>query len=117
MADALSVSRVVDLPWGGMVGITGPTVSAIAGFFGNLDEEENAQLEALPQPLPLPAPLPAPLPETEPEPEPEPEPPSGPMAKFDEAAVLAWLGTVPGLRAAQRAAAAQIMAEVRKTPS
>jgi hypothetical protein len=33
------------------------------------------------------------------------------MAAFDEAAVLAWLGTVPGLTAAQRAAAAQIMAE------
>jgi hypothetical protein len=51
--------------------------------------------------------------ETEPEPEPEPEPdepeaeaPSVPMAEFDEAAVLVWLGTVPGLMAAQ----------VRKTP-
>jgi hypothetical protein len=33
------------------------------------------------------------------------------MAAFDEAAVLAWLGTVPGLTAVQRAAAAQIMAE------
>jgi hypothetical protein len=33
------------------------------------------------------------------------------MAAFDEAAVLAWLGTTPGLAAAQRAAAAGIMAE------
>ena len=102
MADALALSRVADL---GEVGITGPAAVAIAAFFGNLDEEENVELEALPQPLPLPAPLP------EPEPEPEPEPPSGPMAGFDEAAVLAWLGTVPGLTATQRSAAAQIMAE------
>ena len=100
MADALALSRVADL---GEVGITGPAAVAIAAFFGNLDEEENVELEALPQPLPLPAPLP--------EPEPEPEPPSGPMAGFDEAAVLAWLGTVPGLTAAQRVAAAEIMAE------
>jgi hypothetical protein len=33
------------------------------------------------------------------------------MAEFDEAAVLAWLGTVPGLTAAQRAATAEKMAE------
>jgi hypothetical protein len=33
------------------------------------------------------------------------------MVEFDEAAVLAWLGTVPGLTAAQRAAAAEMMAE------
>ena len=102
MADALALSRVADL---GEVGITGPAAVAIAAFFGNLDEEENMELEALPQPLPLPAPL------LEPEPEPEPEPPSGPMAGFDEAAVLAWLGSVPGLTAAQRAAAAEEMAE------
>jgi colicin import membrane protein len=102
VADTLALSRVADL---GEAGITGPAAVAIAGFFGNLDEEENVELEALPQPLPLPAPLP------EPEPEPEPEPPSGPMAAFDEAAVLAWLGSVPGLTVAQRAAAAQIMAE------
>jgi hypothetical protein len=106
VADALALCRVVDL---GEVGITGPAASAIAAFFGNLDEEENVVL-ALPQPLPLL--LPAPSPETELElDEPEPEPPSGPMAAFDEAAVLAWLGTVPGLTAAQRSAAAQIMAE------
>ena len=67
MADALALSRAVDL---GDIGITGPAASAIAGFFGNLDEEENVELEALPQPLPLPAPLP----ETEPDLEPEPEP-------------------------------------------
>ena len=110
MADALALSTVADL---GGVGITGPAASAIAGFFGNLDEEENMGLEALPQPLPLP--LPAPLPETdpdlEPEPEPEPEPPSGSMAEFDEAAVLAWLGTVPGLTPAQLAAVKDIMAD------
>jgi hypothetical protein len=33
------------------------------------------------------------------------------MAAFDEAVVLAWLATVPGLTAAQRAAAAEMMAE------
>ena len=109
MADALALSRVADL---GEVGITGPAAVAIAAFFGNLDEEENVELEALPLPLSLPAPLPEPEPEPElDEPEPEPEPPSGPMAGFDEAAVLAWLGTVPGLTAAQRAAAAEEMAE------
>jgi hypothetical protein len=97
----MALSRVVDL---GEVGITGPAAVAIAAYFGNLDEEENVELEALPNaPLPLPAPLP--------EPEPEPEPPSGPMAGFDEAAVLAWLGAVPGLTAAQRAAAAGEMVE------
>jgi hypothetical protein len=46
-----------------------------------------------------------------PEPEPEPEPPSGPMAEFDEAAVLAWLATVPGLTAAQLVAAAEMLVE------
>ena len=39
-----------------------------------------------------------------------PEPPSGPMAGFDEAAVLAWLGSVPGLTAEQRAAGDERMA-------
>jgi hypothetical protein len=43
--------------------------------------------------------------------EPESEPPSGPMAAFDEAAVLAWVGSVRGLTAAQRAAARERMAE------
>jgi hypothetical protein len=33
------------------------------------------------------------------------------MAEFDEAAVLAWLATVPGLTAAQRATVAEMMAE------
>jgi hypothetical protein len=108
VADALSLSRVADL---GEVGITGPAASAIAGFFGNLDEEENAEQEALLQPLPLPLPAPLPEPEPEPELEPEPEPPFVLMAEFDEAAVLAWLGTVPGLTAAQRAAAVAVMAE------
>jgi hypothetical protein len=108
VADALRLSTVADLE---AVGITGPAACAIAAFFGNLDEEDNLELE------PLPLPLPDPLPEaktepTEPEPnEPEPEPPSGPMAGFDEAAVLAWLGSVPGLTPAQLAAAAAEMAE------
>jgi hypothetical protein len=31
--------------------------------------------------------------------------PDGPMAEFDEAAVLAWVDVVPGLTVAQRAAA------------
>ena len=48
----------------------------------------------------------------EPEPEaPEPEAPAGPMAEFDEAAVLAWLGSVPGLTAPQRAAVNEMMAD------
>jgi hypothetical protein len=47
-----------------------------------------------------------------PEPEaPEPEAPAGPMAEFDEAAVLAWLGSVPGLTAPQRAAVNEMMAD------
>jgi hypothetical protein len=116
VADALSLSTVVDL---GGIGITGPAASAIAAFFGNLDEEANVELEALPQPLPLPLPLPASLPETdpdpdpdlEPEPEPEPELPSGSMAEFHEAAVLAWLRMVPGLTPAQLAAVNDIMAD------
>ena len=63
----------------------------------------------MPEPEPLPLPEPDKL---EPdEPEPEPEPPPGPMAEFDEAAVLVWLGTVPGVTAAQRAAAAEMLAE------
>ena len=37
--------------------------------------------------------------------------PSGPMAEFDEAAVLAWFAAVPGLTAAQRAAVAAKIAE------
>ena len=51
--------------------------------------------------------------ETKPQlkPEPESEPPLGPMAEFDEAAVLAWLDSVPGLTAAQRAAARALMEE------
>ena len=35
----------------------------------------------------------------------------GPMAEFDEAAVQAWLAVVPGLAAAERAAASARMAE------
>jgi hypothetical protein len=51
-----------------------------------------------------------PVAETEPEPKPEKEKDvveaqAGPMAAFDEVAVLAWLAAVSGLTAAQRAAA------------
>jgi hypothetical protein len=119
VADALALSRVADL---GEVGITGPAALTIAGFFGNLDDmEENLELELELEldPVPVPVLLPQPEPEAEPEPEPEPaagsepdephpdelepelEAPSVPMAEFDEAAVLAWLYTVPGLTAAQ----------------
>ena len=110
-ADALALSEVVDLE---EIGLPLAAAVTIAGYFGKVDArsvEPEPELELEPKPeLEL-------EPEMEPEPELEPQPPSGPMAEFDEAAVLAWLGTVPGLRAAQRAAAAQIMAEVRKTPS
>jgi hypothetical protein len=102
VSDALALSTVADLE---DIGISGPAASAIAAFFGNFDEEENLELEALPQLLALPAPLP------EPELEPEPEPPPGPMVGFDEVAVQAWNGTEPGLTSAQRVAAAEEMAE------
>jgi ankyrin repeat protein len=104
------------------VGITGPAAVSITEEmasrlpkvpgFGNLDDEES--LEPEPDPLPELEPH---EPELEPEleselePELELEPPSGSMAAFDEAAVLAWLGTVPGLTPAQRSAAAEEMAE------
>jgi hypothetical protein len=114
VADALALSRAADL---GEVGITGPAASAITAFFGNLDGEQNVELEALPQPVPeLPVSVPVPVPQPEPdrdepEPEPEPEAPRGPMAEFDEAAVLVWLSRVPGLTAAQLADVSDIMAE------
>ena len=41
----------------------------------------------------------------------EPELPPGPMTEFGEAAVLAWIAGVPGLTAAQRAAALERMEE------
>jgi hypothetical protein len=40
----------------------------------------------------------------EPAPPPEPEPMAGPMTGFDEAAVLHWVGAIPGLSLAQREA-------------
>jgi hypothetical protein len=91
VADALALSTLAYLEDGG---ITRAAAVSIAASFGSLGDEENLE----PKPL------------VEPELH-EPEPPSGPMAGFDEEAVLAWLGTVPGLTAAQRAAAAHIMAE------
>ena len=106
MADALALSRAADL---GEVGITGPAASAITAFFGNLDGEQNVELKALPQPVPE---LPVPVPEPErDEPKPEPEAPRGPMAEFDEAAVLVWLSRVPGLTAAQLADVNDIMVD------
>jgi hypothetical protein len=82
------------------VGITAAAAVSIAGCFGNLDDDENLEQEPAQEPV------------AEPEPdEPEPEPPPGLMASFDEAAVLAWLGTVPGLTAAERAAAVEMIAE------
>ena len=80
----------------------GPPAISIAAFFGNLDDEASLEAEPLPEPGPQGSEL---------EMEPEPEPPSGPMASFDEAVVLAWLGTVPGLTAAQLTAARARMAE------
>jgi hypothetical protein len=91
-ADALALSTVADLE---EVGITGAASVSIAGYFGNLDDEENLEPEPEPESLI----------------EPPVELPSGPMTAFDEAAVLAWLGTVPGLTVAERAAAHGEMAE------
>ena len=76
-----------------------------------MEPEPESEPEPEPEPELEPEPEPEPELEQEPEPELEPEPPSGPMAEFDEAAVLAWLGSVPGLTAAQRVAAAAEMAE------
>ena len=96
-ADALAISQMVDLVEIGLPPDAGTTV---AGYFGNSNTVESE-------------------PELEPEPErkepeleePEPESPPGPMAEFDEAAVLAWVAGVPGLTAAQRAAALERMEE------
>ena len=97
MADTLALSTVSDLE---EVGITGAAAVSIAGCFGNLGDDENLEQEPAQEPL------------AEPErDEPELEPPSGLMASFDEAAVLAWLGTVPGLTTVERAAAAEMIAE------
>jgi hypothetical protein len=45
------------------------------------------------------------------EPATEPGAPSGPMVEFDEADVLAWLGSVPGLTVAHRVVVAEMMVE------
>jgi hypothetical protein len=111
VADALALSTVADLE---EVGITGAAAVSIAGFFGNLDDVESVEPdpEPEPQPQPQPQPLSEPEPdELEPAAEPAAEPPSGPMAAFDEVAVLAWLGTVPGLTAAEQAATVEMIAE------
>jgi hypothetical protein len=103
----LALCTVADLA---KVGITGPAAVSIAAFFGNVEDEEHVV------PLPLPSPPPPREAELEPElesnmNEPELEAPCGPMVEFDGSAVLAWLSTVPGLTAAQRAAVAQMMTE------
>ena len=75
--------------------------AAIAGYFGKVTASGSVEPHLQ-------------EPELEPQPEleePQPEVPPGPMAKFDEAAVLAWLATVPGLTAVQRTAAAERMEE------
>ena len=82
-ADALALSRVADLKEIGL-----PPATATAAHFSHADALE-------------------PEPELLSPDEPEPEPPFGPMAGFDERAVQRWLGSVPGLTAAQRAAAAE----------
>jgi hypothetical protein len=105
----LALSTVADLE---EVGITGAAAVSIAGFFSNLDDVENVEVASDPDPEPQPQLQPLAGPESdELEPEPPAELPSGPMAAFDEAAVLVWLGTVPGLTVAQRAAVAAEMAE------
>ena len=96
-ADALALSEIEDLK---KIGLSPAAAAAIASYFGNVDTrsvEPELELE----------------PELEPalEPELEPQPPPGPMVEFDEAAVLAWVAAVPGLTAAQRAAALEQMEE------
>ena len=86
MADMLALSTVADLE---EVGITGAATVSIARFFGNLDDVENLEPDPDPKPQPQPQPLAGPESDVpEPEPEPPLELPSGPMAAFDEAAVL-----------------------------
>ena len=109
-ADALALSWPADLE---EIGLPLAAATTIAAHFGNVPEPEPEPDE--PERGPDEPELGLGEPESEPEqdatPEPALETPSGPMAEFDEAAVQAWLGSVPGLTAAQRAAAAGMMAE------
>jgi hypothetical protein len=99
-ADALALSEVVDLQ---EIGLPLAAAATIAGYFGKV-VASSAEPESKPESEPEP--------EAEPElEEPQPQPPPGPMAEFDEAAVLAWVAAVPGLTAAQRAAALERVAE------
>jgi hypothetical protein len=85
------------------IGLPLAAANAIAGYFG---KAVASAVEPEPELLQPEADEPEPD-----DPEPEPEPPSGPMAEFDEAAVLAWVAAVPGLTAAQRVAALERVAE------
>jgi hypothetical protein len=98
-AGALALSLVADLE---EIGLPPGAALTIATHFSNADASNTLEPQEPQEPEELHAP------ELD---EPEPEAPSGPMVEFDEAAVLAWLGSVPGLTAAQRVAAAAEMAE------
>jgi hypothetical protein len=108
-AAALSISRVADLT---EIGLSPAAAATIALHFGNADVDGTVgpelELELDPE---LELELLEPEQELKLDDEPEPEVPSGPMAGFDQAAVLAWVGTVAGLTAAQRTAAVSMMAE------
>jgi hypothetical protein len=87
------------------IGLPLAAAAAIAGYFGKVDASSMEPEAEQPEPEPE---------RKEPQPqvlEPEPGSPSGPMAEFDEAAVLAWVTAVPVLTAAQRAAALERMEE------
>jgi hypothetical protein len=85
------------------IGLPLAAAAAIAGYFGKVDASSLEPEAEQPEPE-----LEEPQPEVL---EPELQPPPGPMVEFDEAAVLVWVAAVPGLTAAQRAAALERMEE------
>jgi hypothetical protein len=106
--DALALSQI---PIMEEIGLPLVAATTMAGYFGNVGtntvdpelELQEPELEPELQESEL---------EAEPAlEEPELESPSGPMAEFDEAAVLAWVAGVPGLTVAQQAAALERMEE------
>ena len=106
--DALALSQI---PIMEEIGLPLVAATTMAGYFGNVGtntvdpelELQEPELEPELQESEL---------EAEPAlEEPELESPSGPMAEFDEAAVLAWVAGVPGLTVAQRAGALERVAE------